>query len=166
MRVSKAAVGVEGNHRALLSRGFIGQQTPVFDRSAKLTEIAPFGKAAVTVLLGLGIRPVTVPAWPKENHERNELRGFHEKPVCDYRTSSVFFPTMSMTEVKEATERLSPHDRWELYRWLGESRDVQNFRLEELRREIAIGIEQADRGETAPLDVQQIKDEVRRRLAA
>ena len=73
---------------------------------------------------------------------------------------------MSTTEVKEATERLSAQDRWELYRWLGESRDLQRFRLEELRREIAVGIEQADRGDTAPLDVQEIKDEVRRRLAA
>lgn len=73
---------------------------------------------------------------------------------------------MSMTEVKEATERLSPHDRWELYRWLGESRDVQRFRLEELRREIAVGIEQAERGDMAPLDVREIKDEVRRRLTA
>jgi hypothetical protein len=73
---------------------------------------------------------------------------------------------MSMTEVKEATERLSPDDRWELYRWLGESRDVQRFRLEELRREIAVGMEQAMRGDIAPLDVQEIKGEVRRRLTA
>lgn len=73
---------------------------------------------------------------------------------------------MSMTEVKEATERLSPQDRWELYRWLGESTDVQRFRLEELRREIAVGIDQADRGDTAPLDVQEIKKEVQRRLTA
>ena len=73
---------------------------------------------------------------------------------------------MSMTEVKEATERLSPDDRWELYRWLGESRDVQRFRLEELRREIAVGIDQAERGDIAPLDVREIKDEVRRRLTA
>jgi hypothetical protein len=69
-----------------------------------------------------------------------------------------------MSEIKEATERLSPEDRWELYRWLGESEDVLRFRLVELRREIALGIEQADRGEVAPLDVQKIKDEVQRRL--
>ena len=74
--------------------------------------------------------------------------------------------TMSMAEIKDATARLSPEDRWELYRWLGESKDVQRYRLEELRREIAIGIEQADRGETAPLDVLQIKEEVERRLSA
>lgn len=73
---------------------------------------------------------------------------------------------MSTAEIREATERLSPQERWELYRWLGESHDVQRFRHEGLRREIAVGIEQADRGETAPLDVRQIKDEVHRRLTA
>lgn len=71
----------------------------------------------------------------------------------------------TVAQVKEATAQLSAPDRWELYRWLGESEDLQRFRLEELRREIAVGIEQADRGEVAPLDVQIVKDEVRRRLA-
>ena len=36
----------------------------------------------------------------------------------------------------------------------------------ELRGEIAVGLGQADRGETAPLDVPEIKREIRRRLAA
>jgi hypothetical protein len=70
----------------------------------------------------------------------------------------------TVTEVKTATERLSAQDRWELYQWLGESKDLQRFRHEELRREIAAGLEQADRGDVAPLDVQNIKNEVRRRL--
>jgi hypothetical protein len=70
----------------------------------------------------------------------------------------------TVTEVKAATERLPAKDRWELYRWLGEAKDVQRFRHEELRREITAGLEQADRGDVAPLDVQNIKDEVRRRL--
>jgi len=70
----------------------------------------------------------------------------------------------TVTEVKTATERLSAQDRWELYRWLGESKDLQRFRHEELRREIAAGLEQADLGAVAPLDVPAIKDEVRRRL--
>jgi len=68
-----------------------------------------------------------------------------------------------VTEVKTATERLSAQDRWELYRWLGESKDVQRFRHDELRREIAVGIEQADRVDVAPLNVQILKDEVHRR---
>ena len=71
----------------------------------------------------------------------------------------------TVKEVKIATEKLSPQDRWELYRWLGESKDVQRFRHEELRKEIAFGIEQADRGEVAPLEVQVLKDEVSRRLS-
>jgi hypothetical protein len=75
-----------------------------------------------------------------------------------------YFSAMSkVTEVKTATERLSAQDRWELYRWLGESKDVQRFRHDELRREIAVGIEQADRGDVAPLNVQILKDEVHRR---
>ena len=40
----------------------------------------------------------------------------------------------TVTEVETATERLSAQDRWELYRWLGESKDLQRFRHEELRR--------------------------------
>ena len=70
----------------------------------------------------------------------------------------------TVVEVKSATERLSAEERWELYRWLGESKDVQRLRHEELRREIAVGIEQADRGELAPLDTEKTKEEVRRRL--
>lgn len=70
----------------------------------------------------------------------------------------------TVKEVKAATQKLSPEERWELYRWLGESGDVQRFRHEELRREIAVGIEQADRGDTAPLDTDAIKAEVHRRL--
>jgi hypothetical protein len=70
----------------------------------------------------------------------------------------------TVAEVKSATEQLSARERWELYRWLGESTDVQRMRHEELRREIAVGIEQADKGDVAPLSVQNIKDELQRRL--
>jgi hypothetical protein len=38
-------------------------------------------------------------------------------------------------------------------------------RLEDLRKEIKIGVEQADRGEVVPLDIEEIKAEGRRRLA-
>jgi hypothetical protein len=67
----------------------------------------------------------------------------------------------TVTEMKAATKSLSPQEQWELYRWLGESKDVQKFRHEELRREIARGIEQADRGEMALLNVEDMKAEVR-----
>ena len=69
----------------------------------------------------------------------------------------------TVAEVKSATERLSPEERWELYRWLGETADVRRLRQEELRREIRTGIEQADRGELTPYNRQAIKTEVRRR---
>jgi hypothetical protein len=70
----------------------------------------------------------------------------------------------TVAEVKAATERLSTQERWELYRWLGESKAVQQLRHEELRREIAIGIEQANRGDLAPWNLEETKAEVRRRL--
>jgi hypothetical protein len=70
----------------------------------------------------------------------------------------------TVKEVKAATQGLSPQERWELYRWLGESKDVQKFRREELRREIAIGIAQADSGDITPLDVEDIKAKVHQKL--
>jgi len=70
----------------------------------------------------------------------------------------------TVSEVKAATRNLSPEERWELYRWLGESKDVQQFRYEELRREIAIGIQQADRGELAPLNMGAVKADIHQRL--
>jgi hypothetical protein len=70
----------------------------------------------------------------------------------------------TVKEVKAATQELSPQERWELYRWLGETKDVQEFRREELRREIAIGIAQADSGDVAPLDIEDIKAKVRYKL--
>lgn len=70
----------------------------------------------------------------------------------------------TVLEIKTATEQLSPQERWQLFRWLENSSDVRRFRREELQRDIAIGLEQADAGETAPLDVAALKDEVRQRL--
>lgn len=54
----------------------------------------------------------------------------------------------------------------EALRLLDERDRLRQMRLEELRKEIAIGIEQADRGEVAPLDMAQIRSEVQRRLVA
>ena len=47
-------------------------------------------------------------------------------------------------------------------RLLKERDDRSAHRVEELRREIAIGLEEADRGEVAPLDIEGIKAEGRR----
>ena len=43
--------------------------------------------------------------------------------------------------------------------------EERDRRLVELRKEIAIGLDQADRGEVSPLDIEAIKKEGRRILA-
>ncbi len=70
----------------------------------------------------------------------------------------------TLTEIKAAAEQASAEDRYELLHWLAGSEEMRRRELEELRRAIAIGIEQANRGELAPLDIEEIKTEGRRRL--
>jgi len=48
---------------------------------------------------------------------------------------------------------------------LQEQNILRQIRLEQLRKDIAIGIEAADRGEVAPLDVEAIIAEGHKRLA-
>ena len=67
-------------------------------------------------------------------------------------------------EIKAATEQVSAEDRYELLHWLAGSEEMRRRELEELRRTIAIGVEQANRGELATLDIEEIKTEGRRRL--
>jgi antitoxin ParD1/3/4 len=50
-------------------------------------------------------------------------------------------------------------------RLLKQREQFRQIRVEELRKEVAIGIEQADRGEVAPLDFDAIRAEGRRMLA-
>jgi len=52
----------------------------------------------------------------------------------------------------------------EALRLLKEQDALKAYRLEELRREIAVGLQQADRGEVAPLDIAAIQAEGRKRL--
>ncbi len=76
------------------------------------------------------------------------------------------FPDMStVKEIKAAADQLSAHDRMELFHWLNASKEVKQFRREELRQEIAAGLEQADRGNVAQLNIQSIKEEIHRRRA-
>ena len=44
--------------------------------------------------------------------------------------------------------------------------DSRKNRIEDLRRQIAIGLDQVRRGDVAPLDIAEIKAEGRKRLAA
>lgn len=53
----------------------------------------------------------------------------------------------------------------EALRLLKERDDLREARLDELRREIAIGLEQADRGEMRPFDPDDLKRRVRDRLS-
>ena len=48
-------------------------------------------------------------------------------------------------------------------RLLQEQDALKEYRLEELRREIRVGLEQSARGESAPLDMDAVKEEVRKR---
>lgn len=70
----------------------------------------------------------------------------------------------TVADVKKATEQLSPGDRWELFVWLREAEDVRSRQREDLRRDLAIGIEQAERGDVAPLDISAIRAKVRQRV--
>lgn len=83
---------------------------------------------------------------------------------------------MDLTLTPEAESLLNEHLRSGLYSSPGEvlqealaalkQRDVlRQARLEELRREIALGIEEADRGELAPLDLDAVKTSGRELLA-
>ena len=49
---------------------------------------------------------------------------------------------------------------------LKEQDEIRRWKQERLRCEIQIGLEQAERGEVTPLDIEKIKAEGRRRLAA
>ena len=51
-------------------------------------------------------------------------------------------------------------------RLLKDQEDLRNAKLNDLRSEILIGYEQSQRGESRPLDVNAIRKEGRRRIAA
>ena len=51
-------------------------------------------------------------------------------------------------------------------RLLKEREELRAIKIEEIRRQVAVGLEQARCGDVAPLDMEAIKAEGRRRLAA
>jgi hypothetical protein len=67
----------------------------------------------------------------------------------------------TVEEIKKAATNLSPDEQVELFQWLHNSFELQQARYEQLKRDIAAGIEEADRGETSVLDVEEIKSIVR-----
>ncbi len=52
----------------------------------------------------------------------------------------------------------------EALRLLKEQDALKQFRLEELRRELQLGVEQAERGATRPFDAEDLKRRVRKAL--
>ncbi|OFV98777.1 MAG: CopG family transcriptional regulator [Acidobacteria bacterium RIFCSPLOWO2_02_FULL_61_28] len=52
----------------------------------------------------------------------------------------------------------------EALRLLKEQEELRRRKLEELRKEIRIGLEQAKRGEGVPLDIAKLKSRLRKRL--
>jgi hypothetical protein len=67
----------------------------------------------------------------------------------------------TVEEIKKAATNLPPDEQVELFQWLHNSVELQQARYEQLKRDIAAGIEEADRGETSVLDVEEIKSIVR-----
>lgn len=53
----------------------------------------------------------------------------------------------TVQEIKAAASQLSPRELLELSEWLANSEEVRRLRLEELRRDLAVGVGQADCGE-------------------
>jgi len=72
----------------------------------------------------------------------------------------------TLQEIKAATATLAAEERSELAAWLSESKDVWEIRRAQLRREIQIGLDEIDRGEVAPLDIDGIKRQARARWEA
>jgi hypothetical protein len=70
-----------------------------------------------------------------------------------------------IAEIKNALGGLSPREPRELFRWFAEREDFREQQIEDLRSDLAVGLEQADRGELAPLDIPAVKREIHRRLA-
>jgi antitoxin ParD1/3/4 len=54
----------------------------------------------------------------------------------------------------------------EALRLFQEREQVRQIKLEQLRKDIAVGIEQIERGEATPLDMEEIKAEARARWKA
>ena len=71
----------------------------------------------------------------------------------------------TVDEIKDAAARLTLDEQFEVFRWWTTTEGFRRHQIEALKNEIAIGIEQAERGEVAPLDIEAIKAEGRRRLA-
>lgn len=58
----------------------------------------------------------------------------------------------TVDEIKAAALQLTENEQVGLYRWLDEAEAVRRWKLADLQREIAIGLQQLERGESATYD--------------
>jgi hypothetical protein len=69
----------------------------------------------------------------------------------------------TLEEIKAATARLRPDDQFELFRWWTESEVFKARQLAALKKDIAEGIEQLDRGQHRAYDeanLMQLMEEI------
>jgi hypothetical protein len=59
---------------------------------------------------------------------------------------------MTVEQLKAEAAKLPPNDRFALAEWLEENEEVRGLRHQELVGDIALGLEQADRGELMEAD--------------
>lgn len=60
-------------------------------------------------------------------------------------------------EIKKAAAGLPAVERTELIAWLAESDEVAQLRLEQLQRDLQIGLDEIARGDIAVLDIEAVK---------
>jgi hypothetical protein len=72
----------------------------------------------------------------------------------------------TLPEIKAAAEKLSLSERRELALWLSEADDLRASDLEDLRREIQLGLDDVENGHFAPLDLAQTLREAREEFEA
>ena len=70
------------------------------------------------------------------------------------------------SKVKEGKYQTASEVVREAIRQLAEREERRKLALERLRREIAVGLRQIERGEATPLTLKEVQAEGRRRLAA
>lgn len=72
----------------------------------------------------------------------------------------------TLPEIKAAAEKLSLSERRELAVWLYEADDMRASDLDDLRREIQLGLDDVENGRFAPLDLAQTLREAREEFEA
>lgn len=70
-----------------------------------------------------------------------------------------------LDQAKQAVLALDHRERRQFMEWLEAAPEFDPVRLERLKEDLAIGLAQADRGESAPLDIAEIKRKGREILA-